>query len=338
MRGSQFRQFMFTRKRADPCCGCGDATLWGLEQLIRETRKKGCAMPRPSWEGHLQLSLVTCPVALYSAIDTRGDVHFHLVHKRTHRRINMVPKEPELGEVERSDLVRAFEVAKDRYVILSDDEIDKVRLPSTKIIAIERFVDVGDIDRIYWHRPYYLVPSGKVGIDAFVIIRAAMEQIGRIALGRLVLAQRERLVALEPRGKAVLLTTLRSHDDIRSATSILGDIPATKPDKAMLEIARKIVEQQSGPFDPSEFKDRYEDALRDLIAMKKKGKAAARPDPEPESTNVVDLMAALRKSLGNDGPRRQRAERFIAAARTKSRRSSTTRPKRTRSVKRARAS
>lgn len=295
-------------------------------------------MPRPSWEGHLQLSLVTCPVALYSALDAQGDVHFHLIHKRTHRRINMVPKEPELGEVERGDLVRGYEVAKDRYVVLRDDEIDKVRLPSTKTIAIERFVDSADIDRIYWHRPYYLVPNGKVGVDAFIIIRTAMAQIGRIALGRLVLAQRERLVALEPRGKAILLTTLRSHDDIRDAASIAGDIPAAKPDQSMLEIARKIIEQQSGPFDPKAFKDRYEDALRELIAMKRKGRVPARAEPEPENTNVVDLMAALRRSLGEGGPRKRRAERFITAAPAKPARAGRGAAKRSPARKRVRAS
>src|SRR5258708_17440118 len=165
---------------------------------------------RPIWEGHLRLSLVTCPVALYSATTTARDVHFHMLHKDTHNRIRMVPHDPERGPVERKDLVRGFEIDKDKYVVVSNDEINAVKLESTRMIDIERFVDLKEIDRIYWDTPYYVTPSGKAGLDAYVVIREAMLSVGKIALGRLVLHWHERLVALEPRDKGFLLTTLRT--------------------------------------------------------------------------------------------------------------------------------
>ncbi len=254
--------------------------------------------PRPTWQGHLRLSLVTCPVALYTATSPAGDVHFNLLHKDTHNRIRMVPTDPDLGPVERADLVKGFEYEKDSYVVVTPDEIASVRLESTKTIDIERFVDATDIDRLYWDSPYFLAPDGKLALEAYTVIREAMSRTGKIALGRVVMHQRERLLALEPRDNGLMAWSLRSRDEVRDADDIFGDIADHKPDAAMIAIAEKIIEQQEGPFDPSAFNDRYEDALRDLIAEKQKGKGRKVKTAEPETTNVVDLMDALRKSLG----------------------------------------
>lgn len=256
---------------------------------------------RPTWQGHLRLSLVTCPVALYTATQTSGEVHFNLLHKDTHNRIRMIPTDPEKGPVERKDLVKGYEYEKDSYIVVTQDEIDAVRLESTRTIDIERFVDAADIDRLYWDNPYYLVPDGKLALDAFSVIRDAMGKTKKVALARLVMHQRERLLGIEPRGKGLIAWSLRAHDEVRDAGDYFDDIPAHKGDKEMVAIAEKIIEQKEGPFDPSKFNDRYEDALRDLIAEKKKGKGRTVKAEEPEDTNVVDLMAALKKSLEAKG-------------------------------------
>jgi DNA end-binding protein Ku len=251
---------------------------------------------RPSWQGHLKLSLVTCPVALYTATNSGGDVHFHLINPATNNRIKMITTDPDTGPIERSELVKGYEVSKGEYVILTDDEIKSVKLESTKTIDIERFVPEADIDRIYWDNPYFLAPDGEMAQEAFGVIRTAMEKSGQIALGRIVLATRERIMALEPRGKGILAYTIRSDAEVRKPDEIFGPIADTKPDPEMIAIAEKIIDQREGPFDPSQFVDRYETALKKLIADKQKGRKVTEVD-EGETTNVVDLMAALRASL-----------------------------------------
>jgi DNA end-binding protein Ku len=253
---------------------------------------------RPTWQGHLRLSLVTCPVAMYTAVSPGGEVRFNLLHPKTHNRIKMIATDPDLGPVDRADLVKGYEYEKDHYVILTPEEIDSVRLESTRTIDIERFVDADAIDRLYWDNPYFLVPDGKLAVDAYTVIRDAMAGAGKIALGRVVMHTRERLLAIEPRDNGLVAYTLRSHDEVRDAAELFDDIPDRKADPQMVAIAEKIIEQQEGPFDPSQFKDRYEDALRALIKQKEKGGKSKVTVEEPENTNVVDLMEALRKSLG----------------------------------------
>jgi DNA end-binding protein Ku len=269
---------------------------------------------KPTWEGHLRLSLVTCPVALYSATERSADVHFNLINPKTNNRIKMQSIDAGTGDVvERSDLVKGFAVAKNKYVLLDKEELDSVKLESTRILDIEEFVDAATIDRIYWDEPYYLAPLGKTGIDAFAVIRAAMSKQKKVALGRVVLHTRERVCALEPRDSGILLTTLRTHDEIRDSSEVF-DRTLPKPEARMLEIAEKIIDQQAAKFDPTHFKDRYEDALRDLIARKSKGKPVVSTAPEETDEKVVDLMEALRRSLkGGGGPSRDKADRFIAA-------------------------
>lgn len=269
---------------------------------------------RPTWEGHLRLSLVTCPVALYTATERTADIHFNMINPRTNNRIRMQTVDAGTGKpVDRADLVRGFAVSKNKYVLLEKEELDAVRLESTRILDIEEFVDAAGIDRIYWDEPYYLAPSGKTGIEAFAVIRAAMEKRKKVALGRVVMHQRERICALEPRDAGILLTTLRTHDEIR-ATSEVFDRSLPRPNAQMLQIAEKIIEQQDARFDPTRFTDRYEDALRELIAKKKKGQPVVSEAPEPDDEKVVDLMEALKRSLkGGGGPSRDKADRFLEA-------------------------
>jgi DNA end-binding protein Ku len=252
---------------------------------------------RPTWQGHLRLSLVTCPVALYTATNSGGEVHFNLINPATNNRIKMITTDPDTGPVERSTLVKGYEFEKGQYVLLSNEEIASVKLESTKTIDIERFVPEADIDRIYWDNPYYLAPDGKLAQEAFSVIREAMVRSGQIALGRVVMSTRERLLALEPRGNGILAYTLRTDAEVRAADEIFGAISDKAPDPAMIAIAEKIIQQQEGPFDPSQFTDRYEEALKALIASKQKGHKVTKV-AEPDDTNVVDLMAALRASLG----------------------------------------
>jgi DNA end-binding protein Ku len=255
---------------------------------------------RPTWQGHLKLSLVTCPVALYTATNTAGDVHFNLINPKTNNRIRMITTDPDTGPVERSSLVKGYEVSKGEYILLTDDEIKSVKLESTKTIAIEHFVPEAEIDRLYWDNPYYLAPDGKLAQEPFAVIREAMRRSGRIALGRVVLSTRERILALEPRDKGIVAWSIRSAAEVRKPDEIFGAIADVKPDPAMIDIALKIIDQMEAEFDPSQFVDRYEEALKGLIAEKQKGHkpvAAA----EPEDTNVVDLMSALRASLAGKG-------------------------------------
>ncbi|MNK15953.1 putative DNA repair protein YkoV [compost metagenome] len=257
---------------------------------------------RPTWQGHLRLSLVTCPVSLYTATNSGGEVHFNLINPETNNRIRMVTTDPDTGPVERSSLVKGYAVAKDEYILLTDEEIKSVKLESTKTIDIERFVPADEIDRIYWDNPYYLAPAGAIAEEAFGVIREAMRSEGKIALGRVVLSTRERLLALEPRDQGILAYSLRTRGEVRDTRDVFGAISDKQPDPAMIDIARRIIEQQAGPFDPDQFVDRYEEALKALIAAKQKGQKPVR-SAEPEDTNVVDLMAALRASLQGAAPR-----------------------------------
>ncbi|MBJ7447723.1 MAG: Ku protein [Brevundimonas sp.] len=252
---------------------------------------------RPTWQGHLKLSLVTCPVALFTATTSTNDVRFHLINPDTNNRIRMVPTDPDTGPVERSDLVRGYEVSKDEYVLFDDADFDKVKLESTRTISIDKFVDEADIDRLFWDSPFFVVPEKGAGVEAFAVIRDAMKKQGKVALGCLVLRGKERQLALEVRGKGLVAYTLRAHDEVRDAADYFDDIPTVKADADMVEIAARIISQKEADFDASDFKDRYDDALRDMIAAKTKDGKGTVDVAEPDDTNVIDLMAALKNSL-----------------------------------------
>jgi len=272
---------------------------------------------RPTWQGHLKLSLVTCPVALYTATTSTNDVRFHLINPETNNRIRMVPTDPDAGPVERSDLVRGYEVSKDEYVLFDDADFDKVKLESTRTISIDKFVDESEIDRLYWDSPFYVVPEKGAGLEAFAVIRDAMKKQGKVALGCLVLRGKERQLALEVRGKGLVAYTLRAQDEVRDAGDYFDDIKTVKADEDMVEIAARIIGQKEGDFDPSDFKDRYDDALREMIKAKTKGGKGTVDVAEPDDTNVIDLMAALRSSLkGSAGSEKKAAAKKPAAKKT----------------------
>jgi DNA end-binding protein Ku len=237
-------------------------------------------------------------VALYTGITHQGEVHFNLINPKTNNRIKMVATDPDTGPVERGDLVRGYEIDTDRYVLLADEDIKSVRLESTKTIDIERFVAENEIDRLYWNAPYFLVPDGQVAQEAFAVIREAMVQAGQVALGRIVMSTRERLLALEPRGRGLIAYTLHAENEVRDPEEAFAGIKAVQVDQDMVAIAARIIEQKAGPFDPGTFTDRYEAALKAMIAAKTKGKGPVAVEAPEDTTNVVDLMAALRASLG----------------------------------------
>ncbi len=270
---------------------------------------------RPTWQGRLKLSLVSCPVSLFTATTSANDIRFHLINPETNNRIRMVPTDPDTGPVERSDLVRGYEVRKDEYVLFDDADFDKVKLESTRAISIDRFVDEKDIDRLYWDTPHYMVPD-KDGAEAFSVIREAMKKAGKVALGCLVLRGKERQVALEVRDKGIIAYTLRAQDEVRDAADFFDDIPTVKADKDMIEIAHKIIGQKEADFDPAEFKDGYDDALREMINARTKGKKLV-ASPEPDETNVIDLMEALKNSLKGSAAPAKKAPAKKAAPRKK---------------------
>jgi DNA end-binding protein Ku len=267
-----------------------------------ETRQKIPGLSsRPVWQGHLRLSLVSCPVALYKATSRANDISFNLLNPQTNNRIRMVPTDPETGPVNRADLVRGYEIEKNRYVIIDDGELDAVKLETTHTLDIERFVDADSIDRLFWDVPYILLPTDDIAANAYAVIREAMTDTRRIALGRVVMHTRERLVAIEPRDKGLLAYSLRMRDEVVNMQKALEAIPNVKPDRQMVDIAEKIIAQLEGPFNADEFRDRYEEALRDLIRRKEKGEKPTVTAPPAEPSNVIDLMAALKKSLGAKG-------------------------------------
>ena len=269
---------------------------------------------RPTWQGHLKLSLVTCPVALYTATTSTNDVRFHLINPETNNRIRMVPTDPDTGPVERSDLVRGYEVSKDEYVLFDEADFDKVRLESTKTISIDKFVDEREIDRLYWADPFFVVPEKGAGLEAFAVIRDAMKKQGKVALGCLVLRGKERQLALEVRGKGLVAYTLRAQDEVRDAGDYFDDIQGVEADADMVEIAARIIGQKEADFDPADFKDRYDDALREMIKAKAKGGKGTVDVAEPDDTNVIDLMAALRSSLkGSAGSEKKAPAKKTAA-------------------------
>lgn len=278
---------------------------------------------RPTWQGYLRLSLVSCPVALYTATSRTGEVHFNMLHKETMNRIKMIPTDPETGPVDRSEIVKGYEIEKGRYVVVTPEEIQNVRLETTRTLDIERFVGDDDIDRLYWNDPYFLVPDGDLAAEAFTVIREAMEKSGKVALGRLVMHQRERMMALEPRDKGILAYTLRNKREVKDADEVFGRIPDVKVSPQMVDIASRIIEQQEGPFDPSKFNDRYEDALRALIKEKEKGHTVTAPE-QPKEAEVIDLMEALKRSLGQGGERRKAPPRTAASGKTSGGKSAST--------------
>jgi DNA end-binding protein Ku len=283
--------------------------------------------PRPIWKGYLKLSLVSCAVAMYTATSTSSRIRLHIINRKTGNRIRNQAIDSETGDVvDAEDKVKGYEVDKGRYVLLEEDELDEVALESTHTVEIESFVPRDEVDEIYLDESFYIVPNDEVAYEAFAVIREAMKKTDMVGLGRVVMHRRERLLMLEPRGKGIHATALRYKPEVRSEKTYFDEIPSTKVPHDMLQLAEHILKQKEGHFDPERFEDRYEDALTDLIKAKRAGKEAPRVEV-PKPSNVINLMDALRRSVGESGKSRGHA-RAKSSGRRSSAKKKTAKPKR----------
>ncbi len=256
--------------------------------------------PRANWKGFLRLSLVTCPVALYPATSDTEKISFNQINRKTGHRIKYAKVDAETGEeVASDDIVKGYKVDTDTYIEVSKDELEDIALESTHTIEIDEFVPNEDIDNRYLIRPYYLVPDGKVGHDAFAVIRETIRSMNKVAIGRVVLTNREHIIALEPLGKGLMGTLLRYPYEVRSEKDYFDEIQDVKVTKDMLDLAKHIVEKKSGAFEPEQFEDHYESALIDLINKKRSGIPITKPAPK-STGNVINLMDALKRSLASE--------------------------------------
>ncbi len=253
--------------------------------------------PRAYWKGFLKLSLVSCPVSLFPATSEREKISFHQLNKETGHRIRYRKVDAETGEeVEQSNIIKGYEVAKGEYIELDPEELEAVALESKRTIEIDQFVPKSEIDDIYMRDPYYLVPDGEVGAQAFAVIREAIRKEGMVALGKVLFTSREHIIALEARDKGMMGVTLRYPYEVRDQKEYFDEIADEKVPKDMLDLAMHIVDTKRGKFEPQKFEDQYEDALKELLRKKQKGERIERPK-EPARSNVVNLMDALRQSV-----------------------------------------
>jgi DNA end-binding protein Ku len=263
--------------------------------------------PRAYWKGYLKLSLVSCPIALYPATSEREKTSFHQINKKTGHRIKYVKVDAESGEeVEAADIVKGYQVGKGDYIELEPEELEAAAIESKRVIDIDEFVPRNEIDELYLNNPYYIVPDGEVGQQAFAVIREVIRKQDMVALGRVVFTSREHVIALDARDKGLLGITLRYPYEVRAQSDYFDDIADEKIPKDMLDIACHIVQTKAAHFDPSKFEDHYEAALKDLIRRKQSGKPIERA-PERQPAQVINLMDALRRSVegGKPAPRRR---------------------------------
>ena len=261
---------------------------------------------RPIWRGHLRLALVTCPIALHSVVRASGDLHFHYINPKTGNRVRMVTLDAETDdEVSRRDLVKGYEFEKDRYVLLDEEDFEHAKIEASTTLTVDKFVDRGAIEPVYFDTSYYVVPDGEAGHDVYAVLRDAITRTGRAALSRVVIARRERAVAIFPMGKGMVCHTLHEPRDLYDSKPLFDAIDDEKPDAEMIKLATQLIERQEGKFAPADTEDHYETRLREVIAAKLKGEGITPQQTEtPARDNVIDLMAALKASLG----RGERAE------------------------------
>ena len=274
--------------------------------------------PRAYWKGYLKLSLVSCPVALFPASTEREKITFNQINKKTGNRIKYRKVDAETGdEVDSSDIVKGYEVGKGEYIEIEPEELEAIAIESKRTIEIDEFVPKKEIDELYLNSPYYIVPDGEVGQQAFAVIREAIRKEGMVALARVVFTSREHVIALEPRGKGLLGMTLRYPYEVRKEDEYFDDIEDEKIPKDMMELASHIVETKSGHFKPEKFEDHYEDALKELLKKKQSGEKIEAPR-QREPAKVISLMDALRRSVDAErvGGGGGKSERRAAAHRT----------------------
>lgn len=261
---------------------------------------------RAYWQGQIKLALVSIPVEIYSATKSGANISFRQIHEPSGKRVSYEKVVPGIGPIDREDIIKGYELSKGNYVLLEDEEIEAVKVESKRTLDLVQFVDASEIDPLYYEKPYYVAPKDELAEEAFVVLREALRKAGKIGLGQLSVRGQEKLVALKPCGKGLLLETLRYADEVRKGQAFFSDIEDTKPDKELLELATTLIDNKTAPFDASEFEDRYVEALRKLIDKKAKSKSdklVLEDVDEPEggkSGNVIDLMAALKKSVGGD--------------------------------------
>ena len=256
---------------------------------------------RPIWRGHLRLALVSCPVALYSVLRPSSGLHFHLINPDTGNRIRMVTVDSETGEeLSRSKLVKGYEYEKDHYILLDDSDFESARIESSATIVVDSFVPAESIAPIYFEASYYLAPDGKGGEDVYAVLREAIVKSKRVALSRVVINRRERAIAIGPAEGGMVAHALHELRDLHSADTLFDGVADTKLDPEMVSLATQLIDRQSGTFNPAAMEDRYESRLREVIDAKLKGEGIQpeAPDDTADRGNVIDLMAALRKSLG----------------------------------------
>ena len=258
---------------------------------------------RPAWRGQIRLALVSIPVEIYPATKSGASISFHQVHEPTGKRIKYEKVVPGVGPVDRDEIVKGYEVSKGEYVLLEPEEIESVKLESRKTLDLIQFVDCNEIDAIYYDKPYFVVPADDLAEEAFIVLREALRSSHKVGVGQLAMRGQEYVVALQPCGRGMLLETLRYADEVNKASSYFREIEDAEPDADLLDLAATLIEKKSGKFDASEFHNRYVDALRNLIEEKRKHKGEVIiQDPDDDApkkgSNVIDLMAALKKSLG----------------------------------------
>ncbi len=260
---------------------------------------------RPYWRGQIRLALVSIPVEIYSATKSGATIAFNQIHEPSGQRIKYEKVVPGIGPVDIDEIVRGFEYAKGEYVLLDDAEIEGVKLESKKTLELTQFVDSHDIDAIYFEKPYYVVPADDLAEEAFIVLREALRRTRKIGLGQLAMRGREYVVSIKACGRGLVMETLRYADEVNKATSYFREIGDTDPDEELLDLATTLIDKKTGKFDASDFHDRYADALKELIERKKKGKTlnieSDDKGADPRGSNVVDLMAALKNSLGSSG-------------------------------------
>jgi len=259
---------------------------------------------RAYWQGQIRLALVSIPVEIYSATKSGATVAFNQIHEPSGKRIKYEKVAPGIGPVDPEEIVKGYQYEKGKYVLLSEEEIEAVKLESKKTLELTQFVDAHEIDAIYYDKPYYVVPADDLAEEAFVVLREALRKAKKVGLGQLALRGREYVVSLKPCGRGMVLETLRYADEVNKAASYFRDIGDEKPDEDLLDLATTLIDKKTAHFDASDYHDRYVDALMALIERKRKGKTIEAEDETPaqsRGSNVVDLMAALKRSLERPG-------------------------------------
>ncbi|WP_420137025.1 Ku protein [Sphingomonas sp.] len=277
---------------------------------------------RAYWQGQIRLALVSIPVEIYSATKSGATVAFNQIHEPSGKRIKYEKVAPGIGPVDPEEIVKGFQYEKGKYVLISDEEIEAVKLESKKTLELTQFVDASEIDAIYYDKPYFVVPADDLAEEAFVVLREALRKAKKVGLGQLALRGREYVVSLKPCGRGMVLETLRYADEVNKAASYFRDIAETKPDEDLLDLATSLIDKKTARFHADDYHDRYIDALKALIERKRKGKTIETEDEEPtqsRGSNVVDLMAALKRSLekpnaANDGAVKTKPVRASAKA------------------------